>query len=45
MCGNMGRLRVILFILIVYIYIFFFYIFACYRFSIVLVCFGCFSVF
>ena len=36
------RRRVILFILIVFIY---FFIFACYRFSTVLVCFGCFSVF
>ena len=40
MCGYMGRLRVILFILIV-----FFFIFTCYRFLTVLVCFGCFSVF
>ena len=37
MCGHMGRLRDIVFIFIV-----FFFIFACYRFFIALVCFGCF---
>ena len=42
MCGYMGRLRVILLILIVLVFLF---IFSCYRFSTVLVCFGCFSVF
>ena len=40
--GIRGRLSVILFIFIVFFFIF---IFACYKFSSVLVCFGCFSLF
>ena len=42
MCGYTGRLSVILFI---FIKLFFIFIFACYRFSSVLVSFGCFSLF